>query len=141
MKAYIAAGWFTPEQEQARVRMLATVRISGMDYYSPKDHGLYIKGVTKPSEVFGRNIQEILSSDLLVVSTVGKDMGTVFECGCAFILKIPIIYFWESKDPLNLMLSESAHYVARDVVELLYYLQTTVATGVIGRKSYKGEIE
>jgi nucleoside 2-deoxyribosyltransferase len=63
--------------------------------------------------VFAENINQIKNCDVLVASTVGKDMGTLFECGAAYILGKPIIYFWESEGPLNLMLAGSAAYVAR----------------------------
>jgi len=123
MKAYVAAGWFSPEQEKARLVILDSLIQVGLDYYSPKEMGLYIPGKSNPSEIFRDNLLEINSSDFIVASTEGKDMGTVFECGYAFAIKIPVVYFWENKFPLNLMLSESSIFVATSKDDLIRCLK------------------
>jgi len=107
MKVYVAAGWFTPDQEAARAQILHVLRGAGVQVYSPKDDGLYVKG-DDPSKVFNTNLTEILKCDLVVASTEGKDMGTLFECGFAYSMRVPIVYYYLGDGPFNLMLAASA---------------------------------
>ena len=144
MKAYVASGWFTDEQEEARLKILEALDYTRFDYYSPKDHGIYVPGKTPPQDVFNTNIFEINLSNLVVASTIGKDMGTIFECGCAYTLKKPIVYLWESNDPLNLMLSESSVFIATSTMSLIAYLtgvQTLGLSFLKDKQVWKGKIE
>ncbi len=140
MKVYIASGWFSNEQEAARIKILNASHKAGFEVYSPKDHGLYVPGQSTPSAIFTTNIAEIIICDAVVASTVGKDMGTVFECGFAFSLNKPIIYFWEGKS-LNLMLSESGYFVAKTEQDLYDYLLLSKNSGSFRSHEYTGDIE
>ena len=93
MRCYIGAGWFTQSQEAARKIILNELKKSGLDYYSPKDHGIFKSGMN-PEDIFQENIKQIQSCDFMIASTEGKDMGTLFECGCAYTSKKPLVYFW-----------------------------------------------
>lgn len=142
MRAYVASGWWGEEQEKARVQILDACKFAGLQVYSPKDDFLYIKGKTEPQEVFEENIKQILSSDLVIASTVGKDMGTLFECGYSFSENIRLIYYWPGgKGPFNLMLSQTASQVCTSFEMLKFSLQNVVKDGFVRYIEYKGEIE
>ncbi len=142
MKAYIAAGWFTPEQESSRLDVVSALQSSGMDVYSPKDDMLYVPGTTNPSEVFIENCRQIEDSNLVVVSTEGKDMGTLFEAGFAAALDIPIAYYWKGgTGKFNLMLAESGAAVFTDKDSLADYLYMCEVNDFIFNITYTGEQE
>jgi nucleoside 2-deoxyribosyltransferase len=123
-KVYVASGWFTPEQEEVRLRILGCLSSEGYDYYSPKDHCLYTPGGDITArQAFNENLDRIEEAEFIIASTEGKDMGTLFECGYAFSAGVPIVYFWEGDGAFNLMLSESASYVAKDVDSLMHALR------------------
>jgi nucleoside 2-deoxyribosyltransferase len=142
MKAYIASGWFTEEQDLARLQIIHSCRSVYLDFYSPKDDFLYIPGKTNPQEVFEENIKQIISSDFVIASTVGKDMGTIFECGFTYSLDIPLIYYWPGgKGPFNLMLSQTAKQVCTSFELLKLSLQNVIKDKCVRYIEYKGEIE
>jgi nucleoside 2-deoxyribosyltransferase len=139
MKVYVASGWFTPEQEKARKEILRALNKFQVEFYSPKEDCL-----AKPDDggdvlqsIFKENVDQIRESDYIVASTVGKDMGTLFECGYAHALEVPIIYYAPGLEGnFNLMLARSAHNVATSVEELEYIIE-----GNFPYKEYKGVIE
>jgi nucleoside 2-deoxyribosyltransferase len=144
MRAYLAAGWFTPEQERSRSVLFHSLRLCEINFYSPKEDGLFTKEITIPQTVFEKNISEIRNSDFILVSTEGKDMGTLFECGCAYTMGKPIVYYWPKKEPLNLMLSQSAFAVIPCVNELIKFLSIIQKQGLSMfslKQPWKGEIE
>ncbi len=109
MKIYLASGWFSCEQERARQDMIFA--LSDHEVFSPKDMNLGEEGMDM-KKVFEINLAEIMKCDLIVVSTIGKDMGTLFEAGVACALDIPIVYYAPGLEgPFNLMLAESARGV------------------------------
>lgn len=141
MKVYIAAGWFTPEQEVARIEMIEACRIAGIKVYSPKDDMLHIDGETTPSVIFTENISQILQCDYMLASTEGKDMGTLFECGVAYTEDIPIIYYSKIKGKFNLMLAQSAWAVFTDISKLVQYLTKGNEQDMFPHVTYTGEQE
>lgn len=142
MKAYIAAGWFSDYQEECRQHVVQALIRSKWRFYSPKDHGIYIPGKTDPSEIFKENLKQIENCDLVVASTAGKDMGTLFECGYAYGLYVPIAYYFPQEGKFNLMLSESSAYVATSFNSLFSYLKYCQTRGKVKTNFvYKGEIE
>ena len=109
MRVYVAAGWFTPEQEQARKDILKACE--SHDLFSPKEDNLIFEGDDLKAG-FEINLAEINRADIVVASTVGKDMGTIFECGYAYAMGIPVVYYAPRLDGLfNLMLAQSARSV------------------------------
>ena len=58
---------------------------------------------------------------VLVAVTDHKDIGTIFECGVAYLATTPIIYYAETlgNKPFNLMLAESGVAIVRSPEELL----------------------
>lgn len=142
MKAYLASGWFTKEQEKARVEMLQALSAAEMGVYSPKDDLLFIPGESNKTEVFATNIKEMCNANFILASTVGKDMGTLFECGVAFATGMPIVYYWPGgSGAFNLMLAESATAVFTTLDDLKAYLTVASVNGAIDYIQYTGDIE
>jgi len=141
MKAYIASGWFTVDQDRIRKQLIEALTKAGIDFYSPKEDFLYEPGKTNPKEVFDINLLEIIRSDFILANTVGKDLGTIFECGYAYRSKIPIVYYWKSSFKLNLMLAQSAAYVSTDELDLFNYLLLIKKEGKIIHREYTGLME
>jgi len=149
---YIASGWFSEEQEKARqeiLKVLEDFNISEffnnkhIKYFSPKDEVICPKdaGTDFQRQVFEGNIRAIRSSRFLIVSTVGKDMGTIFEAGFASSLSIPIIYYCPGlKGNFNLMLAQTAVAVATDEDELKKHI-SGILENPFYFSEYKGDIE
>lgn len=141
MRIYIAGGWFTPEQERALEEVLDRVKELDFDFYSPRDDMLYIPSKTSAKEVMQENCRQIEEADFIIASTEGKDMGTVWECGYAYAVNIPIIYYFGGKGKFNLMLSESGHAVCTTSVDLYGYLSEVKLSNKVIRRNYTGELE
>ena len=140
MKAYIASGWFTDEQEEARQDLLEGCKQAGIEVYSPKEDMLYTPGM-EAKEVFEENIIRIVNADFVLASTAGKDMGTLFECGAAYMCSVPIVYYYTGKGKFNLMLSESARIVIQNKANLFNYLSMSSRTCHLERVLYGGPVE
>ena len=140
--AYLASGWFTEEQEKARMEIFRSLQGSGMLFYSPKNDGQYIPGESSENAIFAENIVQIESCDFMIASTVGKDMGTLFECGVAFHCSKPIVYYWPNPiGKFNLMLSQSSVAVFHTEIALYEYLLEVRLTGKLECRPYGGDIE
>lgn len=142
MKAYLASGWFTPEQEKVRTKILFALTSMEIETYSPKEDGLFTPN-KNPQDVFDENLRQINDADFIIASTIGKDMGTVFECGCAHMLDKPIVYVWFSDSPLNLMLSQSCARIVKSESEIFSFLIELKNKGFLAlvKKQYGGQIE
>jgi nucleoside 2-deoxyribosyltransferase len=141
MKAYIASGWFTPDQIESLEEIIRACRESLTEFYSPRDEMLYTPDTFDSTDVFDENIRQIRLNDFVIASTEGKDMGTLFECGVAFAYGVPIVYFFKGEGKFNLMLSESSYFVCRSFEELVQYLQDCEENKHLIRSPYKGDIE
>jgi len=129
---YIAAGWFSDEQHKALEEIKDVLK--GWKVFSPKDD-------TNPDygwdTVFSKNMENLDKCDLVVASTVGKDMGTLFECGYAHAIGKKIVYYAPGLEgDFNLMLAKSASRVCTSFEELEQAMIEGFAT-----KEYVGEIE
>lgn len=141
MKIYLASGWFSPEQEQARQEVLQVCETLKLDYYSPKERLQYGVHNMSQEEVFMTNLSEILKADLVIASTEGKDMGTLFECGYAYGRKIPIIYYYKYTDNFNLMLGQSGKAVLTNPYDLSLYIRACVSVNDVINSPYQGGVE
>lgn len=141
MRVYIAAGWFTPDQETKRLDIIEALGKAGVSYYSPKDDGLYVPGKTSGSQILLDNIIQIELSDVVIASTEGKDMGTLWECGYAYALKVPVVYYWVGTGKFNLMLAESGDAVCTSKEDLIDYVQKSSDLGYPVIRKFKGEME
>jgi len=141
MKAYLASGWFTEEQESSRLDVLMALSESGMEVYSPKDDALYNPG-DSANDIFMENCRQIEDADLVVVSTEGKDMGTIFEAGFACAIDVPIVYYWKNgTGKFNLMLAESGRAVFTAKDALTTYLTMCQVNDNVYKIDYTGEQE
>ena len=144
MRAYIAAPWFTPEQMNLLELVKDTVIQLDIDIFSPKDENMYTPGETSAIDVLLGNCNAIESSDLIVVITNGKDVGTMWEAGYAFAIDRPIIYVWVDRLPgqkFNLMLAASGA-VAYSMIELDELLKNFIEYGdFLDDGLNRGEIE
>lgn len=144
MRAYIAAPWFTPEQMNLLELVKDTVVQLDIDIFSPKDENMYTPGETSAIDVLLGNCNAIESSDLIVVITNGKDVGTMWEAGYAFAIDRPIIYVWVDRLPgqkFNLMLAASGA-VAYSMIELDELLKNFIKYGdFLDDGLNRGEIE
>jgi nucleoside 2-deoxyribosyltransferase len=125
LKIYLAGGWFTPEQEKV-LTIIENVfkKKLRLQVYSPRREMLLTSGEKFTKEVrqhvFKENLKQIDASDLIIASTEGKDMGTIFECGYAFANHKRIFYIYLDKNTkgFNLMLSESGKGVITNELQL-----------------------
>jgi nucleoside 2-deoxyribosyltransferase len=141
IKIYICSGFFNEDQNKKLLIMLNACKKLNLDIYSPRDNFLYTPGKTDPQEVFEENLKQIKQSDMLLVSTAGKDMGALWECGYAYALDIPLVFYYPNGDIFNLMLSQSATAVLTSDKKLFNYLKEIKKTNLVPKVEYKGEIE
>ena len=143
-KIYFAGGWFTPEQEEEHTRLYDFIK-DEFDVFNPKLEGIVKKDDSDDymSKVLIGNIEGIKNADLVLVIYDYKDTGTIWESGCAYANKKPIVYYAETlgDKKFNLMLAKTGNF-APNMKELDRLLHTE---GVWQYKdvyeSYKGDIE
>jgi len=142
MKVYIAAPFFNEQQLKTVEQIKLLLTDLGINYFSPKDECMFIKGETKPEDILKMNLDNIEECTCMIAVTEGKDMGTLFECGYAHAKGQDIIYFWQNIDPslkFNLMLSASSYVVARTYKDLEKAL-CMIDMGLAGEQ-FVGELE
>lgn len=125
MKVYFASPWFNPDQAEREERVKNKLRSMGFNVWSPKDNCVCspIADEEMRQKVFGDNVYNIETCDILFAITDGKDMGTIWEAGFAnginYMLKstdrrIIIVYYCETlgyNGQFNLMLAQSGDIV------------------------------
>ena len=110
MRVYVAGGWFSPEQETTLNELERLVDRWFKYSFKPR-HDANADSELTFKEIFDLDVEALRCSDLVIASTVGKDMGTLWECGYAAALGIPIIYFTPGIKTINLMLAKSGSVV------------------------------
>lgn len=150
---YFASPFFNDEQVEREERIKRILREVGFDVWSPKENSLCNPDASDEirEKTFNDNIRNILISDYIFVVTDGKDVGTIWEAGFAYGMKIysdllslqkkSIIYYCETLPEggkFNLMLAQSGDYVITHE-ETLYQLPNLIQKGT-GIK-YAGHIE
>ena len=123
-KVYIAGGWFSEEQEKALSEIENYADTMCLHVFKPRSDNLGSDGCDWDS-IFAVNIAEIETSDIIIASTVGKDMGTLWECGYAYALNKPILYYTPGISKPNLMLAMSGK-VFNTIVDMDKYIRTGV---------------
>lgn len=153
--AYLAGPFFNAAQKEVIFEIEKIIKAVGLRCYSPmRDTGVFTPGsALEPSKIFKANVEHLQGVDLVVAVTDGKDVGTIFECGFAFALGVPIVYVWLSgkpEDKFNIMLAESGFAVARTLDELADCLRQGHHSGIFTsrvnpmealRRHYEGEVE
>ena len=112
-KIYLAGGWFTPEQEEEHTRIYELLK-NDYDVFNPKLESLVTPNSTEDfmSQTLIGNIEGIKNADLVVVIYDYKDTGTIWEAGCAYANKKPIMYYAETlgEKKFNLMLAKTGNF-------------------------------
>lgn len=149
IKVYIAAGWFDSHQEDALNYLEQFLDdLEGFEVFSPRRE-TKIEGFEKPEvqqAVYDMNCKHILESDLVIASTVSKDMGTIYECGYAGRSKIPVIYTLfdhRLQNPIfNLMLAKSGIACFTDKDKFEKFVKTLTKENLKDSKiEYEGDFE
>jgi len=140
LKIYCASGWFAPNQLSAIEMIEETVDELKINTFKPRFANLAKEDDVgdKLDMIFKGNIDAIDNCNLMIVSTVDKDPGTLFEAGMAYAKNIPIIYFnpfMESREKFNLMLARSGLGVCITKAELKDFLMN------LTKYEHKGLIE
>ena len=143
-KIYLAGGWFDPLQEEEHNRVYEAIK-RHFEVFNPKISGI-VDNSTKDDHMVNillGNLNAIKESQLVVVITDRKDMGTIWESGYAYGMCKPIIYYCETlgDKPFNLMLAKTG-LVARSIDELLKLLCDEKSWQFKNyREQYKGAIK
>lgn len=111
--AYIAAPFFTDAQVSIVEDIKSLLSEKEIDFTSPKDDFMFNPKADDPQSVIDWNCDKIRDSDIVVVVTDGKDVGTMWEAGFAYSSSKSIIYVWvEHVGPeakFNIMLAQTGH--------------------------------
>ena len=103
---YIASGWFSDEQMEACVELENFASFASRKFFAPRLMNLGDDGCDWKT-VFDKNIEELEKAEIVLCSTVGKDMGAIFEAGYAHARGIRVIYYTPGIKKPNLMLGLS----------------------------------
>lgn len=140
MEIYLAAPWFSPKQDKIYLRVEKAINATNHRGFFPRRECLVSNNSSKQElrEAFSWNIRHIQMCDMVVAVTDYKDTGTLFECGCAFMINKPILYYAETLQgrPFNLMLAESAIGVVQNELELFKALEEAVSPRDILKSQY-----
>lgn len=133
VKVYFASPWFNPEQAEREDRVKNKLRELGFNVWSPKDNCNCspIADDEMRKKVFGDNVYNIVTCDIIFAITDGKDMGTIWEAGFACGInhmrsepidrRIKVVYYCETLGPngqFNLMLAQSGDIVVTKFEDL-----------------------
>lgn len=146
-KLYIAAGWFSPAQKSNLDKVENVVdKLDWIDVISPRR--IFVCPPDAPKEVqdetFSGNLHHIKTSDFLIVCSLEKDPGTIWESGYAYANNVPIVYFHEGLPKgakFNLMLAKSGIKVCTSFEQLEDYLGRCYQAGELLHEPYDKEIE
>ena len=115
---YLASPFFNDEQINREETIKKTLRGYGFRVYAPREHGIVgsLASQEAVTSTFNSNVEAINNSRMVLASTDGKDMGTIWEAGYAYGNNIPIVYYAETlgNNPFNIMLSESGVGIFKD---------------------------
>ena len=142
-QAYIAGPFFTPEHRDLIDDIRACCKITDITACSPKDEMMFDKDKPDPDGILKWNAERIVTSDLVIALTNGRDVGTMFECGFAYARKIPILYVWTDREEgqkFNIMLAASGVGVCYEMRDLCDILIEFKETGKV-RAFVSGEME
>lgn len=142
-KIYLAGGWFTPEMEEEHTRIYELIK-DKFNVFNPKLESLITETSTQEdmSQTLAGNIYGITSADLVLVIYDRKDVGTIWEAGCAYAYEKPILYYAETlgNKPFNLMLAKTGNF-ARNMDELLEKLNDEHTFKFKRVYDYEGAVE
>lgn len=149
LKIYFASPFFRPDQIEREERCKKKLRDLGYFVFSPKEN-VVVDGsfdAEARQKAFKDNIDNIVDADMIFVVTDTKDIGTIWEAGFAYgvklyrqnLPKIKVVYYCETLPegaPFNLMLAQSGDIVITKF-EDLDNLPAYIENG----KTYDGNIQ
>ena len=150
---YFASPFFNDEQVEREERLKKALREMGFNVFSPKENCLCPPDATQEmrQKTFNDNVREIIACDIIFAVTDGKDVGTIWEAGLAYglklyngVFKVPaktIVYYCETLPEggkFNLMLAQSGDIIITSM-EQLKELPETLKRGLVS--IYAGDIE
>lgn len=145
-KIYFASPFFNETQVEREERLKKKLRDLGYEVFSPKEscHLGSDASVEQQTEVFNSNVQAILDCDIVFAVTDEKDMGTIWESGFSYALKLfsnknkKIAYYCETLKggKFNLMLARSADLVVTNFDDMDNFV-SMIENG----NDYSGKIE
>lgn len=112
IKVYLAGPFFNDEQNERVTFIEELLQELNFDIFSPRQASKIKLGATRKDmeDTFEGNITHIDDADFMLAILDGNDAGTLFETGYAYAVKVPVLYFNETrpqeKGP-NLMLAMS----------------------------------
>ena len=148
IKVYIAAGWFSEYQDKA-LTYLEDLLFNNdkFEVFSPRKEIILNKDATveEQNKVFDQNCQKIIEADLVIASTVDKDMGTIWETGFAYN-KTPVVYTLfddRIQNPsFNIMLGASGLAAFIDKTEFEKYIDNLTKHNLLSSvQRWRGDCE
>lgn len=131
-QVYAAGGWFSASKKLALDMLKDAVAELGLVAYIPEVDSPQI-GVNPTEEErqenFDCNLEAIKSSCMVIASTEGLDSGTIWECGYASALGIPVFGFaplLPEGVKFNLMLAQSMEEVFLSKEAMIDYFKNGV---------------
>ena len=131
-QVYAAGGWFSASKKLALDMLKDAVAELGLVAYIPEVDSPQI-GVNPTEEErqknFDSNLEAIKSSCMVIASTEGLDSGTIWECGYASALGIPVFGFaplLPEGVKFNLMLAQSMEEVFLTKEAMIDYFKNGV---------------
>lgn len=116
-RVYLAGPFFSMSQIWLIEQTLDALRSQGFKVFSPLHH----VGRGPAEQVYGKDIDGILNSDLVFACVDGLDSGTIFEVGYARAIRKPVVAFVQNETPEDLkMLEGSGCVLERDFVTAIY---------------------
>ena len=127
-RVYVAGGWFSDNQLNHLKEIEDLASESFDNVFLPRKMNLGTDGCDWES-VFNENIKHLKSCDVVIASTVEKDIGTIWECGYAHAFDKKIIYYCPNIDKPNLMLGMSG-VVCKTIDDIYEYINEGYVTKV-----------
>ncbi len=149
LKIYLSGGWFDPFQEKALTYLEEFLGSKAeFEVFSPRKEIIIsnVADLKQQKYVFDMNVKNIDECDVVISSTVSKDMGTLFENGYAYAKGKPVIYtFFDerfSDAKFNVMLSMSGMACFTDKKEFESFMnQLTPKNYLVLRDNWQGQVE
>ena len=128
LRAYLASGWFNKDQVKVLKQMENVLALLDyVDVYSPRKESVYKPSEGNHADIVKENLKALHNVDVVVASTEGKDMGTLFECGYATAIGVPVIYYYPQYGDFNIMLAATGKVVrtAEELITTMYEFRDT----------------
>ena len=115
-KVYIAGGWFSDAQLTA-LKELEELYPEKVCYRPRLDTNLDMGW----DKIFQDNLKYLEECEIVIASTIDKDMGTLWECGYAYAKNKTIVYYTPGISKPNLMLGKSG-VICQTIQQIKTYL-------------------